>query len=161
MISAIALTLMLNQNSNLESFMNTIAPHVGKHRIAYVANIIKRKSEKYNLDPFIFATIIKQESNFKADIVSCTVHSCDYGLAQINDINVDSNHLDKERLIHDDNYNLEIASKMLSNLKQGFPNEKNFFSRYHDSRPKERAKYEVSLNNWINMASVTAMGSDI
>jgi transglycosylase-like protein with SLT domain len=154
LLATIALTMTLGQSNDLEKlegFMNLIAPHVGKHRIAYVANIIKQKSKKYNLDPFVFATIVKQESNFKADVVSCTSHSCDYGLAQINDINIDRYHLNKERLIHDDNYNLEIAGKMLSSLKQDFPNEENYFSRFHDARPKERAKYEISLNNWISM----------
>lgn len=154
--TALAFSLVTNQNfdtNQLNNYMNNIAPHVGKNRIAYVAKIIQLKSEKYQLNPYIFATIVKQESNFKSDTVSCTDISCDYGLAQINDVNVERYHLDRDKLVHDDNYNLEVAAKILFQLKKDFPDEINFFSRFHDGRPKERAKYEACLNAWISRSN--------
>jgi Transglycosylase SLT domain len=152
-IATVMLLLGLNQNTSLVSYMHEIAPKISETRLVYLANLIEEKSLKYDLDPFVFATIIRQESSFRRNQVNCQirkgVQSCDAGLGQINSITAREKGINWFKAIWDEPYSLEITARMLSEFKKEFPQEPNYFGRYHDSRPKQRAEYEASLNQFL------------
>ena len=76
--------------------------------------------------------------------------TCDHGVAQINQIWIKQWSLDRERLINDDEYNLIVSAKILSDLKKRFSKiESNWFGRYNTSNPVKRIEYEARITKHL------------
>lgn len=107
---------------------------------------------KFGIDPELFTALIAQESSFRS-IKSCyIVHrnracevTCDWGLAQVNDVWIKRWNLDPQRLLEDPRYNLETGARILQLLKRQYQEEDNFWSRYNTAHAIRRAKYEQQV----------------
>lgn len=156
----IALSLAAGDPSNqVHDYIQVVAPHVKEPRARNLARLIYRMARKYELDPITLATIVRQESNFRSDAKNCyvvyrhgtCVHTCDLGLAQINSVWVEKWNLNPCLLTHDDGYNLQVAARILKNLKNryGMTEPLTWFSRYNSSVDKYRQDYQARLNTFL------------
>ena len=95
------------------------------------------------LDPLLLAGIIAQESHFHADVQACLGRGCDLGVAQVNWETWGATlGLDRQRLVHDDDYNVGVAAEILADLRRRHGEEgARWWTRYHDRRPDRRAAY--------------------
>jgi hypothetical protein len=161
-LRALLLALSLaaaDPSSQVHDYIQVVAPHVKEPRARNLARLIYRTARRYELDPITLATIVRQESNFRADISHCynvyrrgtCAHTCDLGLAQINSVWVEKWGLNPCRLIHDDGYNLQVAARILKNLKNryGMKEPLTWFSRYNSSVDKYRQDYQERLNGFL------------
>jgi hypothetical protein len=125
--------------------------------------MIRKAGTKYGVDPEVLAAIALVESDFRSGRLACwpvtlpdrCEPTCDYGLAQVNQLWITKWGLSPCRLLRDDQYNLEVASRILRDLKKRYPDEPNYWSRYHDSRPDHREPYEKTV-----MALLEGVGED-
>jgi hypothetical protein len=117
-------------------------PTVPASRAARIASLIVDTCRARQLDPFILAGIIAQESHFHASAERCQDGFCDLGLGQVN---WETWHralgLDRGRLIHDDAYNIAVAAGILSETRARFGEGASWWTRYHDQRPDRRLSY--------------------
>ncbi len=104
---------------------------------------------KHGIEPEIFTAIIAQESSFRAVKACRIVHrqkacfaTCDWGLAQINDVWIERWKLSPCRLLSDSRYNLEVGARLLKILKRRYGHEEKWWSRYNSAIPKHRERYE-------------------
>jgi soluble lytic murein transglycosylase-like protein len=115
---------------------------------------IKTYSRKYNISPSIYAAILMQESSYRLNAKACQ-KSCDWGIAQINDINVKYYKLDKNRLLNDLDYSLEKGAMVLSWFSKTYSKkEKLWYLRYNcGTRKKIISKvcqtYYRKLKRWF------------
>lgn len=86
-------------------------------------------SEIHQLNPVIFAAILAQESGFRVDAVN--KQSRDYGIGQINILNIRSLKLDQSRLLKDRQYALNESGKLLARIRKTYGKEKFWFCRYN------------------------------
>lgn len=127
-------------------------------RARSLAKSIIWASGKFGIEPLLYAAIIRQESNFVPDIKLCyvvrrhhvDVPTCDYGLSQVNQVQVDRWGLDAERLVYDEAYNLFYGAKVLAALKRKYAaTEPNWWSRFNSANPTPRAIYETALQPFL------------
>lgn len=120
-----------------------------------IAHSIFNTAEKNGIDPTLFLSIIKVESDFKQ---SATNSSGDLSLAQINyDIwseeflNQGKEPLDKKRLKEDLEYGVERMGEILSFLKERY-SEKDpiWYARYHNRKPQYKNKYAIKVNRELS-----------
>lgn len=113
-----------------------------------LAGLIHKIAGRYHLNEKTFAAIIEQESSFEGGIKSChgRSSSCDYGLGQINALWIEEMELDARRLRYDDEYNLDVAARILSDVIKRFGQyDPRAYSYYHDYRPEYRSDYEAMV----------------
>jgi hypothetical protein len=131
---------------------------VSHSRAVRVARHIDEASSRYNIDSRILVAIIRAESNFEAGIKSCWIvlrHrrcevTCDYGIAQVNELWIKKWKLDAKRLQFDDRYNIMIAARILSTIQKEFGDQEgNWYGRYHSGTPSKRAVYENRLSMFL------------
>jgi soluble lytic murein transglycosylase-like protein len=125
------------------AFIQRVNPDVTVVRAAALTRIIVEACEARGLDPLLLTGIIAQESRFHADVLSCRGRGCDMGVAQVNWLTWGVElKLDRQRLIHDDAYNVAVAADILVDLHRRFGDEAGrWWTRYHDRRPDRRAQY--------------------
>lgn len=105
------------------------------------------------VEPDILAAIVQVESGGRRGRVRCVPArrgspspvTCDYGLAQVNDLWVARWRLDPARLRSDDSYTLAVAARILSDLRRRYGGEPSWWGRYHSATPKLRARYEARV----------------
>lgn len=114
---------------------------------------IKSNSQIINVDENILLTIAAQESAFKKNAVNISFDKhgnayTDVGLMQIN-IETWSNELslDRERLLHDDLYSIDVATIILKRIKSAYYEKEpcTWWSRFHSGLPEKRQKYEEMI----------------
>jgi len=131
------------------AFIQRVNPDVTRVRAAALTRTIVEASEARGLDPLLLTGIIAQESRFHADVLSCRGRGCDMGVAQVNweTWGVELR-LDRQRLIHDDAYNVGVAADILVDLHRRFGDEAGaWWTRYHDRRPERRAQYAALVRS--------------
>lgn len=149
------LLLALLAQAPTEDAIKTLHPKLPEARVRYVAKAIDRAAEKYEVDSNLLVAIAKQESNFRSGLVACwqverygrVDTTCDYGIAQINQLWIRVWNLDPFRLQYDDRYNLMVAARILRMVKDRHEESEpgNWFGRYHSGTPSKRAIYEEKL----------------
>lgn len=130
-------------------------------RAEKIGRLIEHWSKKYDVEPEILTAILRQESNFESGIKACwIVHryrtcqiTCDYGIAQINELWIKKWGLDPDRLQNDDSYGIRIAARLLAILKREYGHEENWWGRYHSATPSKRSAYEERLHGFIAYAT--------
>lgn len=132
---------------SIVAFIRRINPDVPVSRATALAASIVVESERHVLDPLLLAGILAQETHFHADVQSCLGRGCDLGVAQVNWETWGAElGLDRQRLIHDDAYNVGVAAGILSDLRRRHGVEGlGWWTRYHDRRPERRAEYAARV----------------
>jgi hypothetical protein len=117
-------------------------PSVPAWRASRIASLIVRECGARQVEPLILAGIIAQESHFHASVLSCQHGFCDLGLGQVNwETWHRALRLDRERLLHDDAYNIAVAAQILADTRARFGAGPGWWTRYHDHRPERRSQY--------------------
>jgi hypothetical protein len=122
-----------------------LQPRLDTKQSKVIAKAIMTSSDRYQLDWRVLASILFQESSFKADPQGCykNMKRCsDYGMGQIHySVWGKRLGLDRKRLVTDVSYNIDSAARVLSILKGRYGHEKQWHSRYHSSTKKHRQDY--------------------
>jgi hypothetical protein len=117
-------------------------PTVPAERAARLASLIVTECGARQIDPLILAGIIAQESHFHASVQRCQYGFCDLGLGQVNwETWHQALQLDRWRLLHDDAYNIAVATEILVDTRARFGDGAGWWTRYHDHRPGRRLHY--------------------
>lgn len=116
-------------------------------RAAGLAASLVEVSDRRGLDPGLLTAILAQESHFHAGVQACLGRGCDLGVAQVNwETWGGALRLDRERLIHDDGYNVEVAAAILADLRRRHGEEGGrWWTRYHDRRAERREAYAARV----------------
>lgn len=142
-------------------YVKELRPHISNARAVQVSKHIETVATHHKVDPKLLAAIVRTESNFESGIKACWPwfskregvcrHTCDYGLAQINELWIRKWKLDPNRLQYDDRYNLGVAARILRLLQQEYAElePENWFGRYHSGTPSKRAIYEGRLGTFL------------
>jgi soluble lytic murein transglycosylase-like protein len=148
-IELVAFRISLRIEETIAAFIQRVNPDVPAGRADALATAIVEVSRARDLDPLLLTGIIAQESHFHADLQSCNAGFCDLGVAQINwQTWAHELRLDRQRLIHDDAYNIEMAGEILVDTRARFGGEgPAWWTRYHDARPERRAEYAARVRS--------------
>lgn len=151
--------LAVDPSHKVHEYIRAVAPQIHEPRARDLAKLIYKIAKTSEIDPITLATIVRQESNFKADTQTCYIvyrhHTCDVtcdlGLAQINLVWVEKWGLSPCRLVYDDSYNLQVAGRILKALKNryGMSEPLTWFSRYNSSSERFRQNYQERLNGFL------------
>jgi hypothetical protein len=131
------------------AFVRRVNPDVPVARATALTAAIVAACERRGLDPLLLAAIIGQESHFHADVQACLGRGCDLGVGQVNwETWGAALGLDRQRLIHDDAYNVGVAADILVDLRRRHGGEGGrWWTRYHDRRPERRAEYAARVRS--------------
>lgn len=129
------------------SFIRRVNPDVPVARASALGAAIVAASERRGLDPLLLAAIVGQESHFHADVQACLGRGCDLGVGQVNwETWGAALGLDRQRLVHDDAYNLGVAAHILADLRRRHGDEGGrWWTRYHDRRDERRVEYAARV----------------
>lgn len=128
-----------------------------------IAQSIKVNAQKYNIDPVLFLSIMKVESDFDQ---SATNASGDFSVAQINYKiwskafkELGKEPLDKEKLKTDVHYSIERMAEILSYLSERYSStDPLWYARYHNWKPKFKLPYAKKVNR--QLATLTDLKMD-
>jgi soluble lytic murein transglycosylase-like protein len=137
------------------AYIQKLSPRVQPDRAKVLGKIIKLWADRYDLDPVLLAAIVRQESDYRAGLRSCwIVHrydtcqvTCDYGLAQVNELWIKKWALDPQKLQFDDSYNIMIAARILRGLQREHgESDEDWYGRYHSGTPSKKSIYLEKLD---------------
>lgn len=119
-----------------------------------IARSIKMNAEKYNIDPTLFLSIIKVESDFKQDATNA---SGDFSLAQINYsiwskafVKLGKEPLDKKKLQTDLHYSIARMAEILSHLSDLYSDKDPiWYARYHNWKRQYKLPYAKKINRQL------------
>lgn len=137
----------------IESVIKHLSPHLTQNEASKYAIIIKKYSEKYDIDWVIPVAIFKQESDFVLNTVNYKTN--DIGMGQLNWYwHVKKKRLDLKKLLTDADYAIHETYKILYSLKRryntGSTGWRRWFTRYHSFRPSDRKRYhDRELARWF------------
>lgn len=147
----------------------------------YISNIIYNKSKHYNIDRFLVTAIFAQESRFQTQELNCKlprnitksdqyeqihelislglsvllwehIDTCgDFGIGQINIMNIKNKGFDIDRLLTDAEYAIDLTFQHLAKLKRFKKDEPTtWWARYHSATPKFKTAYIEAVCNFYN-----------
>ena len=159
---SVSATAQAPSREALAEYVQAMAPRLTDRQAQRFGRIIYDAGTRADIDPVVLAAIVRQESNFMPDQKVCYIATrhracwgtCDYGLAQINSVWIAKWGLDEEALVHDDAYNVKVATRVLSLLKKEFGDEPQWWSRYNSATPSSRSKYEAYVTGHLAMADI-------
>ena len=92
---------------------------INKHQ--KLIETIHKVSKKYNIPPVLFAAIMIKESSLRLNSVNTNTNgSTDWGIAQVNDINVNEYELNTKKLLTDLEYSMAAGAKVLAWFKKTY-----------------------------------------
>lgn len=131
-------------------------PRIDRKYAMRLSNAIYISTRRYGIPSRIYTAILRQESAYKVDAVNCkegfekgtkriTTVCADYGIAQVNYINIRAYGFDKERLLTDLEYSVDAGAMVLAWFYREFQaQEYDWWVRYNVGvRPKHKLK-----RNW-------------
>lgn len=139
-------------------YIRDVTPGINTGEAARLAKLIVTASRKWMVDPRVLAAVVSHESRFESNLLMCrggSEHACDHGLGQVNSVHVRELRLNRKRLVRDDAYNLDVSARLLARAQRHAHREENWYSRYHDNRPKRRAAYEEKVKPLVKKAFAT------
>jgi hypothetical protein len=92
------------------------SPNLNKDYVVRLEKSILASSKKYGLNPYLYSAILMQESSYRLNIVN----KQDYGIAQINIVNIRGYKFNKCRLLTDLEYSVDSGARVLSWFKTRF-----------------------------------------
>lgn len=137
---------------NPEAHIHALKPSLGRaqtHRLAHVVDVVARR---HGVPPEVLVALMKHESDFDVHATHVNANgTTDWGLLQVNDVQVRRYGLNTCRLLNDPWYALDWGARILGDLKRKFePDEPlTWFTRYNSSRPKNREKYGREVAKWF------------
>lgn len=162
------LVVLMGQTQVAEQIRD-FRPDLAEVRVARIASAIEAASRYHGQDPMLLAAIVRVESSFGSGAKACWpapwkglhARTCDYGIAQINELWVRHWNLDPVRLQNDDLYNLMVAARILADLQKRFERREpgRWFTRYHSGTPSRRKVYAARLMRSLEMEAVAARQS--
>lgn len=130
---------------------------LGEVYLSDLVDNIYENSLKYNINHKIVIAIFRMESNF--DIGAVNYASNDYGIGQINKINIKHYKLNLGLLLTELNYAVESTYIHLNNLKKSYNTGSKgyfqWFTRYHSFTPKFRKIYYLKLKVFLQKVRYT------
>ena len=118
-----------------------------KHECAV---IIKEYSDLYGIDENIVLSIFKVESNFNPKAVN--YDSRDFGIGQINAINMKHHNIDLGKLMNDLRYAIGFTYILLDGLQKVYKkDDEKWWSRYHSFKGKYRKIYEEKIDVYLDL----------
>jgi hypothetical protein len=150
------------------AYVHDLRPELGERRVARLAKVIDAAAARYDQDPMLLAAIVRTETYFDSGQKNCWpapwrpepgAITCDYGLAQVNEQWVKRWNLNAERLQHDDQYNLNVAARILAQIQKMFGAKEpgNWFGRYHSGTPSKRRVYEARLLQYLSRPALATL----
>lgn len=130
---------------------------VSDRRARHLARLIQYWSDYYHVEPKLIAAILRQESDFESGVKSCwnvirhhaPAITCDYGIAQVNEVWIQTWKLDPVLLQDDDGYGIAVAARILSRLKKDYGDEPDWYGRYNSAVPSKKAVYLEQLGQFL------------
>jgi soluble lytic murein transglycosylase-like protein len=140
-----------------QPFIEKSNPGIPKVEAARLARLIEDVATKKGIPPDLMFAIVRQESHFRTGLKACRMYGntrrCDYGIAQVNSFWIDELELDANRLRHDDEYNLNIATDILKGVLDRHGKEGRFaYSYYNTSDPELRVVYQTMIERHRRVA---------
>ena len=121
-------------------------PRMDYFKALELTGIVERASDKFKVPAPLLTAIAFQESSFKMGIKA----GSDYGLTQINILNIKYYSMDKNRLLTDMEYSVNMGAFILSEFKRRYgKREENYWSRYNTSKQPYRSEYEAKVRRWL------------
>lgn len=165
MIAALGLAIILTaapvnsqQVAETATYIQQIATKgMTARRARHLARLIEYWSDYYHVDPKLIAAILRQESDFESGIKSCwdvirhrePAVTCDYGIAQVNEIWIEVWNLDPVLLQNDDGYGIAVAARILTRLQKYYGDEPDWYGRYNSAVPSKKAVYLEQLDQFL------------
>lgn len=142
-------------------YIQRLAPDIAPQKAQRLGASIRKWADHYGVDPILIAAILKQESDYRSGIKSCSIVlryrrcevTCDLGIAQVNQLWIEKWKLDAERLQRDDDYNIRIAARILAQLQKEFASgePEDWYARYHSGTPSKKGIYLEKLEPLLAM----------
>lgn len=138
----------------LTKYVQKANPELGEGDARRIAYLVESAARRYDMDKRTmarFASIIRQESRFHSGIKVChgRQHGCDYGIAQVNAMWIEEYELDIHKLRYDDEYNIDVAARILSGVVKRFKRDPYAYSYYHNADPEKRVEYQQYIESAI------------
>lgn len=143
------------------AYVRSLKPDMPVTKAKRLGQQIAHWAKFQGVKPSLLAAIIRRESNFKSGLKSCWVvklrhgrtrNTCDFGIAQVNQVWIDKWKLDPERLQNDDDYNIAVAARVLGWMKKYFgENDPHWFARYHSGTPSLKREYAAQVGTFLAM----------
>lgn len=129
------------------------------HKFAYkLSNQIHYTALKYKLDPKLLVAISFQESGFNPKAIRKVTGlvekedgsfeqvkvGSDFCLMQIHLINIKKKNLDVSKLLNDTNYCLETGAEILSEAREKFSKDDEFWWSYYNAKKKKKREIYAS-----------------
>lgn len=158
-MNMIIVSLMLAAGPTAD-FVNTVSPDLPDSFVSKISASVEQWSKHYSVDPLLLAAILRQESDFRTGLKSCWIVeryqrcevTCDYGIAQVNQLWIKKWKLDPHRLQHDISYNIRVAARILAGLqKQYSESDPEWYGRYHSGTYTKKKKYLKKLQTFLVM----------
>lgn len=164
MISTLTATLLLLVASpDIRQSIQRLQPRLTDAQVQDLTHVVGAASREYAIQPMLLLAVLRLESGMQSGLRRCGIatwfrkgtlrrrHTCDYGLAQINDTWIRKWGLDPARLQYDDGYNVMIAARILHLFKVGYRQHepRDWFGRYHSCTPSLRAAYVQKLRPFL------------
>ncbi len=123
-------------------------PTIDSNYAVRLSNAILDASNRHGVNPHKIAAILAQECRYRLHCINKV--SKDYGIGQINHKTIKAFNMDKERLLNDLDYSVEMAVVVLADFKRMYgKREKNWFTRYNSSNPDKRKVYETLVARFM------------
>lgn len=108
---------------DLRQIIATLQPKLSKKSVAALAkavSIVKRRHDCDMPTDTLLAIAFTESSLFKGKLGTMNPNTRDYGLMQINEEMVLRLHLDRDKLLKDEAYNLQIGCKILTQNRKSY-----------------------------------------
>lgn len=122
-------------------------PGIDNDLVWKITDAIKESATRYGISKKIMAAIFMQESSYKISAVN--KKSRDYGIGQINIKTAQHYKFCVKRLNSDLDYSVKATAKVLADLRQKFPNEPDYWTRYHSWTKQRRELYKVLVERHL------------
>ena len=111
-----------------------------------LAKAIYKASKQYGLNPSKLSAIFAQECMYRLNCINSTN---DYSIGQINIKTANFYGFDVKRLLIDIEYSVNCTALVLSDLKQKYKHESDYWTRYHSFKPELRKKYKIAVSRYL------------
>lgn len=131
-------------------------PMLSDEYVRVVSRAIYNASYEHGVPGRIYTAILMQESNYRIGAKACNKYGCDYGIAQINEKTIEAYGMDKDRLMYDLSYSVEMGAKVLSWFRKTYEAKEpeDWFLRYNCGTKKSLKRktcqeYKRKVRRWL------------
>lgn len=123
-------------------------PNLDSNYVLRLSNAILDASIKYKVNPYKLSAILRQESGYKLNIINKATK--DYSIGQINERTIKAFNMDKQRLLTDLTYSVNMSAFVLADFQRMYGHkEQDFWTRYNSSNPIKRNTYKMMVARFL------------